>query len=83
MVVWFFVDEEEKCREKQFQSIINGKVSQSLGDIYIYIYIMKEQNFETFFFSYNKLNILRVVLMTQHYQKNSITKSRWQVVNDR
>ena len=37
---------------------------------------MKEQNFETIFFSYNKLNILRVVLMTHHYQKNSIKKSR-------
>ena len=27
----FFVDEEEKCREKQLFSAVNGKVSQSLG----------------------------------------------------
>ena len=30
-MVYFFVEEEEKCRKKQLFSIVNGKVSQSLG----------------------------------------------------
>ena len=49
-MVYFFVDEEEKCKEKQLFSVVNGKVSQSLG--IFFFFLTNEQKFETFFFSY-------------------------------
>ena len=45
-MVYFFVDEEEKCREKQLFSAVNGKVSQSLG---FFFFLMNEKKFGTFF----------------------------------
>ena len=37
-VMYFFVDEEEKCGEKKLYSAINGKVSQSLGKFFIFLF---------------------------------------------
>ena len=50
---------------------------------YYYFFSTKVQKVETFFFFFIKLNILRVVLQTQHFQKNLTTKSSWQVVKGR
>ena len=44
-MVYFFVDEEEKCKKKQPYSTINRKLSQSLG----FFFLMNQQKFETFF----------------------------------
>ena len=66
-MVYFFVDEEEKFKEKQLFSVVNGKVSQSLG-IFFFFFLTNEQKFETFLFLI-KLNILRVVLLAQHFRK--------------
>ena len=41
-VVYFFVDEEVKCRKKQFHSTINSKVRQSLERMFIY-FLTNEQ----------------------------------------
>ena len=50
-MVYFFVDEEEKYKEKQPFSAVNGKViSQSLGKKFFLL--TNEKKFETFFFSY-------------------------------
>ena len=67
-MVYFFVDEEEKFKEKQLFSVVNGKVSQSLGIFFFFFFITNEQKFETFLFLI-KLNILRVVLLAQHFRK--------------
>ena len=67
-MVYFFVDEEEKFKEKQLFSVVNGKVSQSLG--IFFFFLTNEQKFETFLFLI-KLNILRVVLLAQHFRKKS------------
>lgn len=43
--VVFFVNEEEKCKEKQLHFVVNYKVSQNLRkNIHIFI-LMNEQNF--------------------------------------
>ena len=74
-MVYFFVDEEEKCREKQLFSAVNGKVSQSLGNFFFFFFITNEQKFETFFFFLVKLNILRVVLLTQYFYNKTYVAS--------
>ena len=51
-MVYFFVDEEEKCREKQLFSAVNGKVSQSLGKKVFIFFLTNEQKFVTFFSSF-------------------------------
>ena len=69
-MVYFFVDEEEKCREKQLFSVVNGKVSQSLGFFFL-LFITNEQKFETFFFlsykvKYFKSNVIDTTLSQQN-----------------
>ena len=56
-MVYFFVDEEEKCREKQLFSAVNGKVSQSLGKKVFFFFLTNEQKFVTFFFLSYKIKI--------------------------
>ena len=76
-MVYFFVDEEEKCREKQLFSAVNGKVSQSLGKKFYFLFFIltNEQKCETFFFFLVKLNILRVVLLTQYFYNKTYVAS--------
>ena len=69
-MVYFFVEEEEKCRKKQLFSIVNGKVSQSLGKN-VFFFLMNEQKFETFFFlsykiKYFKSNAINATLSQQN-----------------
>ena len=47
-MVYFFVDEEEKCMEKQLYYVVNGKVSQNAGKKSFFL--THEKKFETFFF---------------------------------
>ena len=68
-MVYFFVEEEEKCRKKQLFSIVNGKVSQSLGKNVFFL--MNEQKFDTFFFlsyemKYFKSNAINATLSQQN-----------------
>ena len=70
-IVYFFVEEEEKCRKKQLFSIVNGKVSQSLGKNVFFFFLMNEQKFETFFFlsykiKYFKSNAINAILSQQN-----------------
>ena len=37
-MLYFFVDEEEKYKENQFFSAVNGKVSQSLGIFFFFFF---------------------------------------------
>ena len=69
-MAYFFVEKEEKCRKKQLFSIVNGKVSQSLGKI-VFFFLMNEQKFETFFFlsyeiKYFKSNAINATLSQQN-----------------
>ena len=69
-MVYFFVEEEEKCRKKQLFSIVNGKVSQSLGKN-VFFFLMNEQKFDTFFFlsyeiKYFKSNAINATLSQQN-----------------
>ena len=50
-MVYFFVDEEEKFKEKKLYSVVNGKVSQISGKKKVF-FLTNEQKFETFFFSF-------------------------------
>ena len=68
-MVYVFVDEEEKCREKQLFSAVNGKVSQSLGKKFYFLFFIltNEQKFGTFFFlsykiKYFKTNAIDITL---------------------
>ena len=68
-MAYFFVEKEEKCRKKQLFSIVNGKVSQSLGKNVFFL--MNEQKFETFFFlsykiKYFKSNAINTTLSQQN-----------------
>ena len=47
-MVYFFVDEEEKCKEKQLYFAVNGKVNQSLG-FFFFFFKNELKKFETFF----------------------------------
>ena len=51
-MVYFFVDEEEKCRKKQLYSAINGKVTQCPGKkkVFFFFFLTNEQKIETIFF---------------------------------
>ena len=60
-----------------------SKLEFQIEGLFIYLFLTKEQKFETFFFFIIKLNILRVVLLTQHLHKNFTTKYKWQVVKGR
>ena len=60
----------------------NSKQGSQIESLFIYLFLTNEQNFERFFLIIN-LNILRVVLVTQHLHKNFTTKYRWQVVKGR
>ena len=60
-----------------------SKLEFQIKGVFIYLFLTKEQKFETFFFFIIKLNILRVVLLTQHLHKNFTTKYKWQVVKGR
>ena len=53
-MVYFFVDEEETCKEKKLYSAVNGKVSQIPGGKkkFFFFFLTNEQKFETFFFSF-------------------------------
>ena len=69
-MAYFFVEKEEKCRKKQLFSIVNGKVSQSLGKN-VFFFLMNEQKFETFFFlsykiKYFKSNAINATLSQQN-----------------
>ena len=69
-MVYFFVEEEGKCRKKQLFSIVNGKVSQSLGKN-VFFFLMNEQKFDTFFFlsyeiKYFKSNAINATLSQQN-----------------
>ena len=71
--MYFFVDEEEKCREKQLYFAVNSKVSQSLRNkVFFFFFFFKKNEgakvLKPFF--YIKLNIIRVVLLTQYFHKN-------------
>ena len=65
--------------KKKLYSIVNPKVSQSPRKKALKKKKKKnltnEQNFEFFLFPI-KLNILRVMLLIQHFRTNIITKSR-------
>ena len=67
-MVYFFVDEEEKCREKQLFSAVNGKVIQSLG---FFFFLMNEKKFGTFFLlsykiKYFKSSVIHTTLSLQN-----------------
>ena len=69
-MAYFFVEKEEKCRKKQLFSIVNGKVSQSLGKN-VFFFLMNEQKFDTFFFlsyeiKYFKSNAINATLSQQN-----------------
>ena len=72
-MVYFFVDEEEKYKENQLFSAVNGKVSQSLG--FFFFFKRMSKNLKHFFFFLIKLNILRVVLLTQHFHNKTYVTS--------
>ena len=59
--MYFLVDEEEKCREKQLYSTV-WENKPKFWKKMIFFFLMNEQNFETFFFFLIKLNIFFVVL---------------------
>ena len=72
-MVYVFVDEEEKCREKQLFSAVNGKVSQSLGKKFYFLFFIltNEQKFGTFFFlsykiKYFKSSVIDTTLSQQN-----------------
>ena len=56
-MVYFFVDEEEKYKENQLFSAVNGKVSQSLG--FFFFFKTNEQKFEIFFFLSYKIKYFK------------------------
>ena len=60
--MYFLVDEEEKCREKQLYSTVWENKPKSWKKMIFFFFLMNEQNFETFFFFLIKLNIFFVVL---------------------
>ena len=49
-MVYFFVDEEEKYKENQLFSAVNGKVSQSLG--FFFFFLNEWAKIWNIFFSY-------------------------------
>ena len=55
--VLFFVNKEEKCREKQFYSIINGKVSQSPKKKF---FLTNEQKFLSYKIKYFKSSTIDI-----------------------
>ena len=59
-MLYFFVDEEEKYKENQFFSAVNGKVSQSLGIFFFFFFFLtNEQKFETFFYLSYKIKYFK------------------------
>ena len=58
-MVYFFVDEEEKCKEKKLYSTVNGKVSQSSGKNRFFFFLTNEQKFEFFYFLSHKIKYFK------------------------
>ena len=59
-MVYFFVDEEEKCKEKKLYSTVNGKVSQSSGkNRFFFFFLTNEQKFEFFYFLSHKIKYFK------------------------